>query len=97
MENNNLKPLSSGEPTYWPTDREKVPDLIDYFVTKGIPSNLAVAKSCLELSSGHSPLLFTLAIQSKAREPQPRICNRKQIGTPFAASSSMGSSIKHPT
>jgi hypothetical protein len=56
MENNNLKPLSSRKPTYWPTDREKLPDLIDFCVTKGIPPNFAVAKSCLELSSFPAPL-----------------------------------------
>jgi hypothetical protein len=26
---NNLKHLSSGEPTYWPSDRSKLPDLVD--------------------------------------------------------------------
>jgi hypothetical protein len=50
---------------------------IDLCVTKGIPPNFAVAKSCLELSSDHFQLLITLATQSIPREPQPRICNRK--------------------
>lgn len=30
--------FSSGSPTYWPTDRIKIPDLIDFFVGKGISS-----------------------------------------------------------
>jgi hypothetical protein len=28
MERNNLKHLSTGEPTYWPSDRNKLPDLV---------------------------------------------------------------------
>jgi len=27
--------LSTGTPTYWPTDGNKIPDLLDFFVTKG--------------------------------------------------------------
>jgi hypothetical protein len=37
MERNNLKHLSTGEPTYWPSDRNKLPDLVDFCVTKGYP------------------------------------------------------------
>jgi hypothetical protein len=37
MERNNLKHLSTVEPTYWPSDRNKLPDLVDFCVTKGIP------------------------------------------------------------
>jgi len=28
--------LSTGTPTYWPTDGNKTPDLLDFFMTKGI-------------------------------------------------------------
>jgi hypothetical protein len=30
--------LSSGTPTYWPTDPRKIPDLLDFFVTSGFSS-----------------------------------------------------------
>jgi hypothetical protein len=33
----NYKHISTGEPTYWPTDMNKLPDLVDFCVTKGIP------------------------------------------------------------
>jgi hypothetical protein len=55
MERNNLKHLSMGEPTYWPFDRNKLPDLVDFCVTKGILQDFAEAKSCFDLSSDHSP------------------------------------------
>jgi hypothetical protein len=47
MESNNLKHLSMGEPTYWPSDRNKLLDLVDFCVTKGIPQDFAVAKTFL--------------------------------------------------
>lgn len=31
--------LSTGKPTYWPTDPNKIPDLIDFFVVKNISTN----------------------------------------------------------
>jgi hypothetical protein len=77
LEGNNFRHISSGEPTYWPTDRNKLPDLVDFCVTKGIPCNFPDAKSCLELSSDHSPVLVTLSTKSIIRVPQPRLYNRK--------------------
>jgi exonuclease III len=68
MERNNLKHLSTGEPTYWPSYRNKLPDLVDFCVTKGIPQDLAVAKSCFDLSSDHSPVLITLEARAESRE-----------------------------
>jgi hypothetical protein len=34
LERNNLEDLSTGEPTYWSYDRNKLPDLVDFCVTK---------------------------------------------------------------
>jgi hypothetical protein len=60
MERNNLRHLSTAEPTYWPCDRNKLPDLLDLCVPKGIPQDFTVAKSSFDLSSGYSPVLITL-------------------------------------
>jgi hypothetical protein len=38
------KHLYTGEPTYWLSDRNKLPDVVDFFVTKGIPQNFALEK-----------------------------------------------------
>jgi hypothetical protein len=54
-----------GEPTYWPTHRNKLPDLVDSCVT-----------SCFDLSSDHSPVLVTLSIQTLNQEKQTSLCNR---------------------
>jgi hypothetical protein len=76
MERNNLKYLSTGEPTYWPFDRNKLPDLVDFCVTKGIPQDFAVAKSCFDLSCDHSPVLITLTSHALNQEKQPGLSNR---------------------
>jgi hypothetical protein len=62
MEINNLTHLSMGEPTYWPSDKNKLLDLVVFCVTKGIPQEFAVAKSCYSLSSNHSPILIALTV-----------------------------------
>jgi hypothetical protein len=76
MERNNLKHLPTGEPTYWPCDRNKLPNLVDFCVTKGIPQDFTVAKSCFDLSSDHSPVLITLTSHAVNQEKQPRLSNR---------------------
>jgi hypothetical protein len=59
-----LKHLSMGEPIYWPSDRNKLPELVDFCVTKGIPQDFVVAESCFDLSSDHSPILITLTVDA---------------------------------
>ena len=60
MQTENLSHVSTGEPTYWPSDRRKVPDLIDFGVVKHIPVNSIHAESSFDLSSDHSPVIITL-------------------------------------
>jgi hypothetical protein len=76
MEGNILKHLSMGEPTYWPSDRNKLLDLVDFCATKGIPQNFTVAKSCFDLSSNHSPVLITLTAHALNQEKQSSLRNR---------------------
>jgi hypothetical protein len=76
MERNNLKHLSMGESTYWPSDRNKLRDLVDFCITKGIPQNFAVAKSCFDISSDHSLALITLKAHALNQEIQPSLNNR---------------------
>lgn len=51
---------SAGAPTYWPTDINKLPDLIDFFITKGIADNYICMENDESLSSDHSPVIMTL-------------------------------------
>jgi hypothetical protein len=68
MERNNLKYISVEDPTYWLSDRNKLSDLMDFFVTKGIPQEFAVAKSCFYPSSNHSSVLSTLTAHALKQE-----------------------------
>lgn len=77
MQRNNLQHLSTGEPTYWPTDRGKTPDCIDFCITKGIASSYLTIESCFELSSDHSPLLVTLSSAIKLNNELPYLNNRR--------------------
>jgi hypothetical protein len=76
MERNNLKHPSTGDPTYWSSDRNNLPDLVDFCVTKGIPQDFAVGKSCVDLSSDHSPVLITLTSHALNQKKQPSLYNR---------------------
>jgi hypothetical protein len=73
MERNNIKYLSMGESTYWPSDRNKLPDPVDFCVPKGIPKYFAVAKSCFDLFCDHSPVLITLTSHALNQEKQPSL------------------------
>jgi hypothetical protein len=42
---------------------------------RGIPQDFAVAKSCFDLSSDHSPVLITLEAYALNQEKQPHLNN----------------------
>jgi hypothetical protein len=48
------------ELTYWPSDRNKVTDVVDFSITKDIPQDCTAAKSCFDLSSDHALVWITL-------------------------------------
>jgi hypothetical protein len=76
MMKKNLKHLSMEDPTNRPSDRNKLPDLVDFCVTKGIPQDFAVAKPCFDLSSDHSPVSIILTTGVLNEKKQPSSSNR---------------------
>lgn len=74
---NNLQAISGGKPTYWPTDYRKIPDIIDFGITKKIPLHYINATTLTELSSDHAPTLFTLSNHPMLDTPQDRLTNKK--------------------
>ena len=60
MQTDNLTHISTGEPTYWPTDKRKIPYLLDFAVARWIPPHAFTAESSSDLSSDHSPVFITL-------------------------------------
>lgn len=76
MQENRLNSYSTGEPTYWPTDRSKIPDLIDFCITKNIANNYISLKSCHDLSSDHSPIIALLSSEILKVQSEPRLTNK---------------------
>jgi len=56
----NLSTVSTGELTYRPTDSKKIPDLLDFGITRGISKNSCSTESYLDLASDHSPVIIIL-------------------------------------
>ena len=52
--------LSTGIPTYWPTDERKLPDLLDFFVLSKIPPTSIDIQPNYDISSDHTPIISTL-------------------------------------
>lgn len=67
---------STGEPTYWPTDVNKIPDLLDFFVTHGISCNYIDVASCSDLSSDHSPIIATISTTIIKRKKTMSLTNK---------------------
>ena len=72
---NNYEQLSKGQPTYWPTDRNKIPDVLDFFVTKNISQVDTNLESSLDLSS-------TLRLESFANSGHPPFTSNRETGQP---------------
>lgn len=51
--------LSANGPTHWPSDQRKIPDLLDFFVIKGISPSYLEVKNINDLTSDHIPVLLT--------------------------------------
>lgn len=77
ISNNNLNYISTGNPTYWPTDRKKIPDLIDFCVTKSINQNCIIAEDCHDLSSDHSPIFITMNSNTSKTETTHRLTSNR--------------------
>lgn len=73
----NLSYLSTGEPTFWPIDKNKIPDLLDFCIVKGIAQPYLNAKSCLDLFSDHSPVLISYSIHCHKIEKPLFLPNQK--------------------
>lgn len=73
METNNLKYRSTGEPTYWPTNPKKLPDVIDIYVMKGINNtNLKWNYAWTYLPTTHQFWLSCASkLKKKQKEPAP--------------------------
>lgn len=68
--------ISTGKPTYWPTDTQKIPDLIDFFIYKDIPSNFIRSEEGYDMNSDHSPIELHLEEIVIEKERNPTLTNK---------------------
>jgi len=76
MSSNNLQYLSTRQRTFWPSDRDRQPDLLDFCITKGINTQTFEIASCLELSSDHTPIIVTIHIHIIKKQQKPSLHNK---------------------
>lgn len=62
-------------PTYWPTDPRKIPDLLDFFITKVSP-NFVLVEDSFDMDSDHSAVLLTLSERIIKRESKLALTNK---------------------
>lgn len=76
--------LSTGEPTYWPTDPQKIPDLLDFFVIKGLSEIYFDVKSSPDSISDHDAVIATFSETLIQREQKLTLYNHKTDWNAFS-------------
>ena len=85
MTDNNYEKLSTGQSTYWPTDRKKIPDVLDFLqlVTKNIAQVYTKIESSLDLWSNHTSVMITLCTGIISKRQTASLHNKKTDWTAF--------------
>ncbi|GBP27257.1 Probable RNA-directed DNA polymerase from transposon X-element [Eumeta japonica] len=69
--------ISTGQPTYWPTDKDKIPDIVDFCIFKGIANTNISCSSCWDLSSDHSPILVEITAEIRETTRRCTLHNKR--------------------
>jgi hypothetical protein len=67
---------SPHHPTYWPSARNRLPDLLDFFISLGLNGFQVTIDSLNDLSSDHSPILATINSSPSIISPLPSLNSR---------------------
>ncbi|KMQ87670.1 rna-directed dna polymerase from mobile element jockey-like protein [Lasius niger] len=70
------KARKEGTSTYWPSDPNKCPDVIDMFICKGLSTSFTKVEGSLDLSSDHTPIVLTLSETVITEPPALALTNR---------------------
>jgi hypothetical protein len=80
IQNQKYSFLTTGIPTYWPSDPGKIPDLLDFYITSGIsPSYMGIASN-YDLSSDHTPVIATVSTEPVNKKPPPGFITGESTG-----------------
>ena len=77
VDDNHLVTVSTTEPTYWPSDPKRKPDLLDFFVIKGLSGNYLKAEPCFDSSSDHTPVILTVSTTIIENHCQEALYNKR--------------------
>lgn len=77
IQQNKYDYLSTGTPTYWPTDQNKTPDLLDLFIINGISKPYTDISASFDLTSDHTPIIATISACIIRKEQPKRLHNPK--------------------
>ena len=77
VDDSRLKPIFTGEATYWLSDPKKLPDLLDFFINRGIDGLHTTVESSLDGSSDHTPVIFTINTSELIREITESLTNSR--------------------
>jgi hypothetical protein len=83
IRNHQYSPLSTGTPTYWPSDPDKIPDLLDFYITNGISTSYMDIVPSYDLSSDHTPVIATISTEVVNKKTTPRLHNRRTNWTDY--------------
>lgn len=72
----NCNAISTGKPTYWPTDTQRIPDLIDFFIFKNLSATYLHIQEGFDMNSDHSPIILTLSETIIQKESNPTLVNK---------------------
>jgi hypothetical protein len=67
---------TTGRPTYWPTDRNKIPDVIDFYISKKVQMRYMKIEDSYDLDSDHSPIIMTLSDKIFKKDANPTLTNK---------------------
>jgi hypothetical protein len=71
MKDNNLKYLSTRQPTYWPRDPNKIPDHVNFCVTKGTGTKKFTN------TSDHTPIPIIIFTHIPGKSKKPSLYSKK--------------------
>uniref|UniRef100_A0A2S2N814 Putative RNA-directed DNA polymerase n=1 Tax=Schizaphis graminum TaxID=13262 RepID=A0A2S2N814_SCHGA len=99
--NNKLKIISPKNPTYWPSHTNRLPDILDFFITT-LPNHVKFQIfDSLDLSSDHTPVILILNDTSYTTKSYPTLTPGKTNWSTFRNildnTINLNTSLKTPT
>lgn len=77
LDKRRISTISTEEPTHWPSDTNRLPDVIDFFVTKGLSRLHYQIESCLDADTNHVPVILTIGTTAFNINKRQQLYNNK--------------------